>query len=286
MKTGATTKLHLLGNPRPYLAPPQRSGPSGWGCVDRAPDGQRVPPHASPFIPFQPPPTLPPRNCILKNAFSEPPQVVLPKRIFGGLQGGRTRPPCVCALKSKTKNGAQTNRAFAENISHAFTLIESLVVIVLLGIISTAAALTFRSSLQSAAATDAIEQINYLDSTSRQRSQRFNQSVDLIFDLTNSTLSRREGSKRNDESFIAALPRGFSIEQINIAGQSTFNGEASLTCSPTGLTPSYALHLIGPNFDQWLLFAGLSGQMTVINNEEIVQDILAPTRIGARRNPD
>ena len=168
----------------------------------------------------------------------------------------------------------------------AFTLIETLVVVVLLGIISTAAGLTFRSSLQSASATDAIAQIKYLDSTSRQRAVRFNQPVQFIFDLTNSSLSRREGGKRNDESFTASLPRGSSIDQINIAGQSTFNGEISLNCSPTGLTNSYAIHLIGPNFDQWLLFAGLTGQMTLIKNEETVQDILAPSRQNARRNPD
>ena len=168
----------------------------------------------------------------------------------------------------------------------AFTLIELIAVIVLLGIISTAAALTFRSSLQSASSSDAIGQLKYLDSSARQRARRFNQPVTLILDLTNSTLSRREGSKRNDESFTAALPRGFSIDQINIAGQSTFNGAASIACSPAGLTPSYAIHLIGPNFDQWLLFAGLSGQMTLINNEETVQDILAGTRQGARRDAD
>jgi prepilin-type N-terminal cleavage/methylation domain-containing protein len=168
----------------------------------------------------------------------------------------------------------------------AFTLIESLIAIVLLGIISTAAALTFRSSLQSATTTDALGQIKYLDSSARQRAGRFNQPVELIFDLTNATLSRREGGKRNDESFTASLPRGFSIDQINIAGQSTFDGEATLTCSPIGLTPSYAIHLIGPNFDQWLLFAGLSGQMTLIKDEETVQDILASTRQGAGRNAD
>ena len=168
----------------------------------------------------------------------------------------------------------------------AFTLIESLAAVVLLGIISTAAALTFRSSLQSASATDAISQIKYLDSTSRQRAVRFNQPVELIFDITNGTISRREGSKRNDQSFTASLPRAFTIDQINIAGQSIFNGEISLTCSPAGLTNSYALHLIGPNFDQWLLFAGLSGQLILIKNEATVQDILASTRRSAGRNPD
>lgn len=170
--------------------------------------------------------------------------------------------------------------------SRAFTLIELLAVIVLLGIISTAAALTFRSSLQSASSTEAVAQFKYLDSTSRQRAQRFNQPVELIFDTSNGTISRREGSKRNDESFTASLPRGFSIDAINVAGNSIFNGEASITCSPTGLTPSYAIHLIGPNFDQWLLFAGLSGQVTLVKDEETIQDILAATRRSAQSGRD
>jgi len=51
-----------------------------------------------------------------------------------------------------------------------------------------------------------------------------------------------------------------SIDQINIAGQSTFNAEEPSPLS-AGLNPSYACS-DGPNFDQWLLFAGLSGQST------------------------
>ncbi len=168
----------------------------------------------------------------------------------------------------------------------AFTLIEMLVAVVLLGIISTAAALSFRSSIHSASATDATAQIKYLDSTSRQRAQRFNQPVQIIFDLTNSTLSRREGNKKSEPSFTASLPRGFSIDEVNIAGQSTFNGENAVTCSPAGLSPSYAVHLVGPDFDRWLLFAGLSGQMTLIKNEATVQDILSPSRNSAGSDAD
>ncbi|HEV8607953.1 MAG TPA: type II secretion system protein [Tepidisphaeraceae bacterium] len=167
----------------------------------------------------------------------------------------------------------------------AFTLIEMMLAVVLLGIISAAAAFTFHSSLESARASDVIEQLRYLDSSSRQRAMRFNQSVELTFDVTNSSISRREGSKGNDESFRASLPRGYTIDQINIAGQSTFNGQTSLTCSSHGYTPSYSLHLLGPNFDQWLLFAGLTGQLTLVKDESTVQDILANTR-QSRRNPD
>jgi prepilin-type N-terminal cleavage/methylation domain-containing protein len=165
-----------------------------------------------------------------------------------------------------------------------FTLIEMIVAVVILGIITGAAAFSFRSSIQAASAKDAIEQVKALDSSARQRARRFNQPVEIFFDLADASLARREGGRRAEESFRASLPRGFSIDQVNIAGQSIFNGEASVTISPQGYAPSYALHLIGPQFDQWLLFAGLSGQMTIIKDEATIQDILATSR--PRRNAD
>src|SRR5580765_3976227 len=46
-------------------------------------------------LPLPPPPFLP---AIERNASSESPKATLLKRIFGGLQGGCTRPPCICAF--------------------------------------------------------------------------------------------------------------------------------------------------------------------------------------------
>ena len=165
-----------------------------------------------------------------------------------------------------------------------FTLIEVMFAVVILGIMAASAALSFRSSIDTASARDVTEQLKMLDSSARQRAVRFNQPVEIIFDLADSSIARREGRRNSEESFHASLPRGFVIDQVNIAGKSTFNGEASLTFSTRGYAPSYAVHLIGPEFDQWMLFAGLSGQMTSIKDEPTVADILAGARI--RRDAD
>ena len=168
-----------------------------------------------------------------------------------------------------------------------FTLIETIVAVVILSIIAGAAAFSFRASLQSASARDALEQIKYLDSTARQRAQRFGQPVEITIDISNSTIARREGSRKNDQSFLASLPRAYRIDQVNISGRSSFDGEVVVSFSPQGHSASYAIHVTGPDFDRWILFAGMSGQMTVLSekDESIIQDILAGTG-GVRRDAD
>jgi iron complex transport system substrate-binding protein len=91
----ASMSLQLLPICHQYKA-----RPATWivwlGCDDRAPEGQLVPSRASPFHPFHSPhPFL---SAFDSTASSKSPQVTLIKTDFRGLQGGRTRPPCVCAV--------------------------------------------------------------------------------------------------------------------------------------------------------------------------------------------
>jgi prepilin-type N-terminal cleavage/methylation domain-containing protein len=164
----------------------------------------------------------------------------------------------------------------------AFTLIEMIAVVVILGVMAGAAAWSFRSSIESASARDVIEQIRFLDSTARQRAMRIGRPVEIVFDVSESALVRREG-KRSEESLRTTLPRGYRIEQVNVSGRGMFDGEAAIVCSARGQSASYALRVVGPQMDQWLLFAGMSGQVSFIDgkNESTVLDILAGT--GASR---
>jgi hypothetical protein len=57
-----------------------------------------------------------------------------------------------------------------------------------------------------------------------------------------------------------------------------------LPCSRAGLTPSYGLLVTGPgNEARWLLFSGLTGESTELDNEQAVRGILE--KVGTRRNP-
>jgi prepilin-type N-terminal cleavage/methylation domain-containing protein len=144
-----------------------------------------------------------------------------------------------------------------------FTLIEMMAVIVVIGLLSTGAVISFSRPLAASRARNSIDQVKSLDSSARQFARTFGKPVEIVFDLSNQTIARRE---RDQIVFQTTLSRGVRIEEVRFATRSESIGEVSIESSSAGLSRSYAVHLVGPQLDQWLIFAGLSGQVTVIND--------------------
>src|SRR5215510_8982373 len=126
-----------------------------------------------------------------------------------------------------------------------------MVVVIIMALLAAAAALSFARPMQVARARDAIDQVRALDSSSRQFARRFGRPVEIVFDLSNGTLARRE---RDTIAFQISLPSGCRIDEVRFSDQSFSLGEAPIECSATGMSHSYAVHLIGPELDQWLVF--------------------------------
>jgi prepilin-type N-terminal cleavage/methylation domain-containing protein len=144
----------------------------------------------------------------------------------------------------------------------AFTLMEIMVVIAIMALLTSAAALSFTGPLRAAQAQDAIEQVRAFDASSRLYARRFGKETTLVFDVSTQTLARREGV-RHEPVYQAHLPRGCSIERVRCGDRIADSGEIAIPCSSLGLTRSYTVHLVGPSTDRWISFAGLSGEMTV-----------------------
>jgi len=159
----------------------------------------------------------------------------------------------------------------------AFTLIEIMVVVVLIGLLSGAAMLSFARPLRARRARQAVEELVSFDTASRQAARNFGRDVEIVFELSadRTELSRRELTSEPRETFRASLPGGFHVEQVRSAKQTASSGDVAIRCSPRGLSRSYAVRVVGPEFDQWLLVAGLSGQVSVVSNETKVESILA-----------
>jgi prepilin-type N-terminal cleavage/methylation domain-containing protein len=164
-----------------------------------------------------------------------------------------------------------------EQLRHGrgFTLIEIMVAVMLLALLATAAALSFAGPLRTSQASEALDQVRSIDATSRQFARRFGRGVQVVFDMTDNTIARREGDGKI--AFRLSLPRGYCVERVRTAaGADSSSGECVVECSSLGLTRSYAVHVVGPGLDKWLLFAGLSGQVSVVNDESQVTEIFAP----------
>lgn len=156
-----------------------------------------------------------------------------------------------------------------------FTLIEMMAVLLLLSLLAGAAVVGFAAPLRAARARQAVEQVGASDASARQAARRSGRDVELIIDLSEQQLIRRESREDTRGTLRTSLPAGFRIDQIRTGERVVSAGTISIRCSPQGLSRTYALRLVGPEFDQWLLVAGLSGQMKALNDESLVASIFA-----------
>jgi prepilin-type N-terminal cleavage/methylation domain-containing protein len=156
----------------------------------------------------------------------------------------------------------------------AFTLVELMMAVLLLALLTSAAALSFSGALDRSRAQDAVSELQSFDATSRDAARHAGQEARMAFDLSAGTIARREGADLQTLKFQMSLPHGIQIDQLRVAGQSYFDGEVVVDISALGLSRSYAVHITGAGLDRWLLFAGQSGDMTQVQDEGTMQDIL------------
>ena len=146
----------------------------------------------------------------------------------------------------------------------AFTLIELLGVMLVMALLATVAVMSFATPIRAARARAAVEMIRSFDRSTRELALRGGTPLRMKFDADEGTLTRSRGGSA---IYSATLPSGFRIAEMR--------GGATIDCSALGLTRSYALRITGEHFDQWLIVAGLSGQITATSDERTVINILA-----------
>jgi prepilin-type N-terminal cleavage/methylation domain-containing protein len=159
----------------------------------------------------------------------------------------------------------------------AFTLIEVMLAVLILALLATAAALSMDQPLRAARSRDLLQQLHAFDMGARQAAILSGKDVRIVFDLSSNSVSRFDGGQLTDLRRREHLPPGFRIDQVLLSATSAFSGEVPIDISPMGFSRSYAIHLIGPGPDRWIIFAGLSGDTTQARDEATTHAILAET---------
>jgi prepilin-type N-terminal cleavage/methylation domain-containing protein len=159
-----------------------------------------------------------------------------------------------------------------------FTLIEISVVIVLIGLLTAAVVMSFARPVEKVRAKDAVEMLRSLDESVRTQARRSGATAQLVIDLSARTLARRDAAGK--VVFEAALPSGFEIDRFRSSLEDLSSAEAVVSCSALGLTRTYAVHVTGPGLDEWLVFAGLSGEASIIKDEATLDSIFRPQPRG------
>jgi prepilin-type N-terminal cleavage/methylation domain-containing protein len=160
-----------------------------------------------------------------------------------------------------------------------FTLIEIMLAVLIVGLLASAAALSFRQPIRAARAQDAVELIRSFDAGARDVARRFGKPVVLAFDLREGRVERRENDDR--ATYAARLPQGIRIGQLRTAARRVAEERIEIPCSAAGLTRTYAVRLVGPGVDRWLLVCGFSGDVQAIQDEAQLDAIFAATATQA-----
>src|SRR5215469_5179410 len=145
---------------------------------------------------------------------------------------------------------AVPNSSLCPSSGKAFTLIETMLAVLLMALLASTVALSFSRPLQSARAREAISQVHFADAQARQAARQFSAPVKLVLDPSENSITRYEGEHLRAS---ITLPSAIRIQEVIVGRHATWEDRAEVWFSSSGVSRSYAIHLAGPAFDQWVL---------------------------------
>lgn len=153
------------------------------------------------------------------------------------------------------------------------TLIELTVVLALLAIFAVGAGMSLKSPYQTARFENAVERIVALDRRAREHARRFRRPAELL--INDKSLRVVDPRSRSVTQELKDVARDARIDRVALRDRLIDYGTTGITINGSGGSPTYALRLRGPAEQTvWLLFAGLSGQATRIENDDEIEQIL------------
>ena len=150
----------------------------------------------------------------------------------------------------------------------AFTLVELTVVLVIIAIAAAAVTLRTQGPLRQARMRDVVGAIAHAERTTRSAASEQDRAFQLVVDLSDGRVSRSRAQGRPAGTALVQLPQGFRVGAVLMRRRDVSGGSVSIPVSRRGLTPTYAVLIDGGQQRQWLVFAGLTGEMVEVDREE------------------
>jgi prepilin-type N-terminal cleavage/methylation domain-containing protein len=170
----------------------------------------------------------------------------------------------------------------------AFTLLEVMAVVALLGLLAGAVAWSLAGAARRGARADAVGQIAHADRRARLAARRLGKPCVLRFDLKHQRVRRLDEGQggRREEAHALRLSKGYRIDRIVIPSRS---GTKTVACglldvayAPGGRSISYAVRLVRVDSAEavWLVLCGLTGQVVRHHDESEVYNLFAALAEG------
>jgi len=158
--------------------------------------------------------------------------------------------------------------------------------VVVIGLLAGATAWSLASSARSATAEELVSRLEHADRVARLASRRLGRPVTMVIDLDEQTIHRRmtlaDGSIETSPT--TRLPAAFRLDRVVLPAAPDriaprrIDDEAVSIDYRGGRSASYAMRLTADDSaapHRWLIFAGLTGQMTVTEHEQEIDNLFA-----------
>ena len=156
----------------------------------------------------------------------------------------------------------------------AFTLLELLVVLTIMGLLAAVAVVRLQGPLHAARAGDVAGRIAFTDGQVRSHSRRFARPSRLVYDLDENSAYAESDTPGGVRQYHFALPDTVRLAAVRMARGDVERGKATIEVTSDGHTPTYAVRLDSDDrHGQWLLFSGLTGQVTKLKAQADVQEL-------------
>lgn len=164
----------------------------------------------------------------------------------------------------------------------AFSLTELTVVLLIVAIVAGAVALRVQGPLGRAQVNDVVGAVASFARTTRAAAREQDRPMRLVVDLSAGTLRRTDDHGRAIGGPALTLPDGFSVHRLLLERQDVTASDVAIPCSRRGLMPTCGLEFRGRGQRQWVVVAGLTGELVQVDSEQEARKIVAAT--GVRRH--
>ena len=163
----------------------------------------------------------------------------------------------------------------------AFTLLELVVVIVVVALVAAVVVMNWTGVHHRSVRESATSRLQSLDQHLRHYSRSRRHVTRLRFEIGTSNIRKLYHESSRDNPAVETLGRSIQVTRIKTSVSGKTGKKVEIPFRVDGSSASYGVELTGPgNTKQWLVFAGVSGEMTRLESEsefdELWQAITQP----------
>ncbi len=151
----------------------------------------------------------------------------------------------------------------------AFTLLEIIVTITILGLVVSLVAVNYRQPIANARLQQIFEQIDSLDRRVRLWCKTNNSRAQIKIDLDRGVFAAEKEDGEKLPVSETRIPEGFTLIELRIMGKNRFGRDTKIPYTTDGTAPLWAYSITGGSVTEtWRMLIGATGQSKTLKSED------------------